>query len=124
MEDGDGETRINIAINPDVSQNESEIKDASPKEAENPARDKSDSNNPWVPRFIELIKKQQDNGMYDATCSPEYCTDVRQMSGGQVKQAIRAAEAACKKIKGVRFTHKKKEDQWGQGYNLTFEFER
>ena len=124
MEDGDGETRINIAINPDGSQNESEIKDASPKEAENPARDKSDSNNPWVPRFKELIEKQQKNGMYAATCSPEYCTDARQMSEVQVKQAIAAAEAVCNEseLKDVRFTHQKREDEWGRGYNLTIEF--
>jgi len=125
MEDDNGASRINIGINPDGSQNEIEIKDASPKEAEYPARGESDSNNPWVPRFRELIGKQQKNGMYAATCSPTNCTDAKQMSEVQVKQAIAAAGAVCNEseLKDVRFTHQKKEDQWGRGYNLTIEFE-
>ena len=63
MEDDHGATRINIEINPDGSQNEREIKDDSPKEVETPARDVTHLYNPWVPRFKELIEKQQKNGM-------------------------------------------------------------
>ena len=125
MEDDPGATRINIAINPDGSQNEREIKDAPSKESETPARDVSHLFNPWVPRFKELIEKQQKNGVYAAICSPENCTDATQMSEEQVKQAIAAAEAVCNEseLKDVRFTHQKKEDQWRRGYNLTIEFE-
>tara|TARA_B100001964_G_C13684620_1_gene359070 strand:+ start:90 stop:470 length:381 start_codon:yes stop_codon:yes gene_type:complete len=125
MEDGDKAIDIDIAIYPDGSQKESEIKDALPDEIEYPARHNSNLNNPWVPRFQELIKNQQKNGMYDATCSPKYCTDAKQMSEDQVKQAIAAAEAVCNQseFKGVRFTHQKKEDRWNRGYNLTIEFE-
>ena len=90
----------------------------------NPARHKSNLNNPWVPELQRMIRHEQENGMYSVTFSPSGWFDGAEMSARGVKQAIAAARAVCNQseFEGVRFTHQIEEDEYG-GLYLTIEFE-
>ena len=83
----------------------------------NPARHNSNLNNPWIPKFQEEIRREQENGMYSATLRSEYglWSALEAMSERGVKQAIAAARAVCNQseFEGVRFTHQIEEDEYG-----------
>ena len=92
----------------------------------NPARHNSNLNNPYIPKIQDLIRGEQNDGMYSATFESDwYWDDTVNISERQVKQAIAGAEAVCNQseFEGVRFTHHKEDSEHGDGYDITIEFE-